>query len=86
MNLDDIYQNYHIFARFITNASVDLPEYIDYELLFTQRKSLEEILNLESFMRLRQEKPKKNLKKQNKKKLNMLNTTLKRLVLTVRLF
>lgn len=38
LNLDDIYHNYHIFARFITNACVDLPGFIDYDLLFTQKE------------------------------------------------
>ena len=38
LNLDDIYHSYHIFARFITNACIDLPVYIDYDLLFTQKE------------------------------------------------
>lgn len=38
LNLDDIYQKYHIFARFLNNACVDLPQYIDYDLLFTQKE------------------------------------------------
>lgn len=37
-NLDDIYNNYHIFARFISNACVDLPSYIDYDLLFSSKE------------------------------------------------
>lgn len=36
-NLDDIYQNYHIFARFISNACVELPSYIDFDLLFDSK-------------------------------------------------
>ena len=38
LNLDDIYHSYHIFARFITNACIDLPAFIDYDLLFTQKE------------------------------------------------
>mgnify|MGYP001850893530 CR=1 FL=1 len=38
LNLDDIYHIYHIFARFITNACVDLTEYIDFNLLFTNKE------------------------------------------------
>ena len=37
-NLDEIYHNYHIFARFITNACVDLPNFVDYDLLFTSKE------------------------------------------------
>lgn len=37
-NLDEIYHNYHIFARFITNACVDLPNFVDYDLLFTNKE------------------------------------------------
>lgn len=37
-NLDDIYHVYHIFARFINNACVDLPPYIDYDLLFSAKE------------------------------------------------
>ena len=38
LNLDDIYHIYHIFSRFITNACVDLPPYIDFDLLFTAKE------------------------------------------------
>lgn len=37
-NLDEIYHIYHIFARFINNACVDLPPYIDYDLLFSAKE------------------------------------------------
>lgn len=37
-NLDEIYNIYHIFARFMNNACVDLPPYIDYDLLFTTKE------------------------------------------------
>ena len=38
-NLDELYQNHHLFQRFIDNACVDLPAFIDFTLLF----SVEEI-------------------------------------------
>ncbi len=38
MNLDDIYHIYHLFSRFLTNATVDLTPYIDFNLLFTQKE------------------------------------------------
>lgn len=37
-NLDDIYHIYHIFARFLTNACVDLTPYLDFNLLFTEKE------------------------------------------------
>lgn len=37
-NLDDIYHIYHIFARFLNNACVDLPPYIDFDMLFSQKE------------------------------------------------
>ncbi len=37
-NLDEIYHIYHIFGRFINNACVDLPPYIDYDLLFSSKE------------------------------------------------
>lgn len=38
VNLDEIYHLYHLFARFITNASADLPPFIDFNLLFTPKE------------------------------------------------
>lgn len=38
MNLDDIYHIYHLFSRFLTNATVDLTPYLDFNLLFTQKE------------------------------------------------
>ena len=34
-NLDELYQNHHLFQRFVDNACVELPAFIDYGLLFT---------------------------------------------------
>ena len=38
INLDDIYHIYHLFSRFLTNATADLTPYIDFNLLFTQKE------------------------------------------------
>lgn len=38
MNLDDIYHIYHLFSRFLTNATIDLTPYLDFNLLFTQKE------------------------------------------------
>ncbi len=38
VNLDDIYHIYHLFARFVDNACADLPDYIDFDLLFTAKE------------------------------------------------
>jgi len=37
VNLEDIYHFYHIFARFVDNACAELPDFIDFNLLFTQK-------------------------------------------------
>ena len=37
-NLEDVYQSYHIFARFLTNACDSLPPYIELDLLFTRKE------------------------------------------------
>ncbi len=37
-NLDEIYNIYHLFARFMNNATADLPSYIDYDLLFSPKE------------------------------------------------
>lgn len=67
MNLDDIYQNYHIFARFITNASIDLPDYIDYELLFTQKEITRGNPQLREFYEAKARKAKEEFEKAKQK-------------------
>lgn len=37
-NLDDVYHIYHIFARFLNNACLDLPPYVDFDMLFSQKE------------------------------------------------
>lgn len=36
--LNSLYQNVHLFGRFMDNACTDLPSYIDYQLLFTPQE------------------------------------------------
>lgn len=67
INLDDIYQNYHIFARFITNASIDLPDYIDYELLFTQKEITRGNPQLREFYEAKARKAKEEFEKAKQK-------------------
>ena len=67
LNLDDIYHSYHIFARFITNACIDLPVYIDYDLLFTQKEISKGNPQLREFYEARARKAKEEFEnaKQN---------------------
>ena len=67
LNLDELYHNYHIFARFITNACVDLPVYIDYDLLFTEKEISRGNSQLREFYEARARKAKEEFEnaKQN---------------------
>ncbi len=57
-NLDELYQNLHLFQRFIDNACVDLPPFIDYSLLFSDEEIDKGIPALREYLekRARQEK------------------------------
>ncbi|MBO5395056.1 MAG: hypothetical protein J6A28_04070 [Clostridia bacterium] len=37
-NLDDVYEGYHIFIRFLTNGCDELPPYIEIDFLFTKKE------------------------------------------------
>ncbi|MBQ3494797.1 MAG: hypothetical protein IJA69_05210, partial [Clostridia bacterium] len=37
-NLSSLYQNFHLFNRYIDKASVTIPEYVDFEILFTRKE------------------------------------------------
>lgn len=65
-NLDDIYHNYHIFARFITNACVDLPNFIDYDLLFTNKELEKASPQLREYYESRARKAKKEFEEAKK--------------------
>lgn len=57
-NLDELYQNLHLFQRFIDNTCVDLPPFIDYSLLFSDEEIDKGIPALREYLekRARQEK------------------------------
>ena len=56
-NLASLYQTFHIFTRSIDNASVTIPKYVDFEVLFTQKEIKEGIPVLGEYLekRARQE-------------------------------
>ena len=57
-NLDELYQNLHLFDRFIDNACLDLPPYIDYSLLFTNEEIDKGIPALREYLESRARKEK----------------------------
>lgn len=57
-NLDELYQNHHLFQRFIDNACVDLPAFIDYTLLFTVEEIEKGIPALREYLENRTRKEK----------------------------
>lgn len=63
VNLDELYQNLHIFDRFIDNACVDLPPYIDYSLLFTAQEIDKGIPALREYLESRARKEKEEFDK-----------------------
>ncbi len=62
-NLDDIYSHYHIFARFILNACVDLPAYIDFDLLFSSNEIAKGNPQLREYYESRARKAKEEFEK-----------------------
>lgn len=62
-NLDELYQNLHLFDRFIDNACVDLPPYIDYSLLFTAKEIDKGIPALREYLESRARKEKEEFDK-----------------------
>ena len=57
-NLDELYQNLHLFNRFIDNACLELPPYIDYSLLFTNEEIDKGIPALREYLESRARKEK----------------------------
>ncbi len=57
-NLDELYQNHHLFQRFIDNACVDLPAFIDFTLLFTVEEIEKGIPALREYLENRARKEK----------------------------
>ncbi len=37
-NLSSLYQNFHLFNRYIDKASATIPKYVDFEILFTRKE------------------------------------------------
>ena len=37
-NLSSLYQNFHLFNRYIDKASTTIPKYVDFEILFTRKE------------------------------------------------
>ena len=62
-NLDLLYQNLHLFDRFVDNACVDLPKYIDYSLLFTNQEIERGIPELREYYENRARKEKEEFEK-----------------------
>lgn len=63
VNLDELYQNLHIFDRFVDNACVELPPYIDYSLLFTAQEIDKGIPALREYLESRARKEKEEFDK-----------------------
>ena len=63
LNLDDIYHLFHIFSRFVTNACVDLPPYIDFDLLFTAKEIENGNVQLREYYETRARKAKEEFEK-----------------------
>ncbi len=62
-NLDELYQNLHLFDRFVDNACVNLPPYIDYSLLFTAEEIDKGIPALREYLESRARKEKEEFDK-----------------------
>ncbi len=62
-NLDELYQNLHLFNRFVDNACTELPKYIDYSLLFTNQEIERGIPELREYYENRARKEKEEFEK-----------------------
>lgn len=62
-NLSDLYQTFHIFNRFIDKAVTTLPEYVDYEVLFTRAEIKKGIPVLNEYIEKRQIQEQEEMKK-----------------------
>lgn len=61
--VSDIYSNFNIFQRSIDKAVVGLPDYIDYEMLFTKKEIRNNIPILQDYIERRERKEKEELEK-----------------------
>ena len=62
-NLDELYQNLHLFNRFVDNACTELPKYIDYSLLFTNQEIERGIPELREYYENRARREKEEFEK-----------------------
>lgn len=62
-NLSDLYQTFHIFNRFIDKAVATLPEYVDYEVLFTRAEIKKGIPVLNEYIEKRQLQEQEEMKR-----------------------
>lgn len=62
-NADELYQNLHLFNRFVDNACTELPKYIDYSLLFTNQEIERGIPELREYYENRARKEKEEFEK-----------------------
>ena len=60
-NLAGLYQNFHLFSRYIDKAATTLPEYIDFEVLFTKEEIKRGIPVLNEFLEKRARQEQKEL-------------------------
>lgn len=72
LNLDDIYHLYHLFARFIDNACADLPEFIDFDLLFTKKEIEKGNSQLREYYEARARKAKEEFENARKHEINFV--------------
>lgn len=61
--VSDIYSNFSVFQRGIDKAVVGLPDYIDYEMLFTKKEIRNNIPILQDYIERRERKEKEELEK-----------------------
>ena len=61
--VNDIYTGFNIFQRAIDKASATLPEYIEYEMLFTKKEIKDRIPILQDYIERRERKEREELEK-----------------------
>ena len=62
-NLSSLYQNFHLFQRYIDKATTTLPEYVDFEVLFTQKEIKRGIPVLNEYLEKRARQEQEELEK-----------------------
>ena len=62
-NLSDLYQTFHIFQRLIDKAVTTMPEYVDFEVLFTKKEIAKGIPALNEYLEKRARQEQEELEK-----------------------